>query len=246
MFRPLTGKLHELQDKYPERIRRLESIFDTPTIVYIDFGNVYRWQAKLGWHIDLKRLKHLFDGFETIREVKFYNGTLTGDANSEKIIKDAGEYGYTVITKPVKWMKLEIDVTGIPADSPEVLKRFISASLIRKFNLDTIVYLNQRLRELNRQGIVHIDELKCNFDVEIGRDIYLDHRDRKAETYVLWSGDSDFVDPIRHLLEDGKKVVLFATVRRVAKELSELRSAGLQLFDIQKLREFICWPRENR
>ena len=51
---------------------------------------------------------------------------------------------------------------------------------------------------------------------------------------------------IAELLDDGKKVVLFATARRVASELNELRNNGLSIFDIQKIRDFICWSRELR
>ena len=64
------------------------------------------------------------------------------------------------------------------------------------------------------------------------------------ENFILWSGDSDFADPVQQLLEDKKNVVLFATARRVATELNELRSKGLLIFDVQKIREFICYKKE--
>lgn len=59
-----------------------------------------------------------------------------------------------------------------------------------------------------------------------------------------WSGDSDFADPLEKLLKAGKNVFLFATARKVSKELSALREKGLIIFDIQKIRNFICWKRE--
>jgi hypothetical protein len=60
----------------------------------------------------------------------------------------------------------------------------------------------------------------------------------------LWSGDSDFTDSIEKLMGVGKKVVLFATARKVSKELSSLTGKGLMIFDIQKIRDFICWKKE--
>ena len=33
---------------------------------------------------------------------------------------------------------------------------------------------------------------------------------------------------------------VFATARRIARELNDLRSQGLIIFDIQKIRDFIC------
>ncbi len=41
-----------------------------------------------------------------------------------------------------------------------------------------------------------------------------------------------------------KKVILFATAGKVSKELSGLTSSGLIIFDIQKIKEFICWNKE--
>lgn len=244
MFQPRTDRIKQLAEKYVNRISELERIFDRPTNIYIDFANVFRWQEKLAWHIDLKRLKQFLDSFNTIGEVKFYNGVLAGDAVSEHFINEVKGYGYIVITKPVKIMRLSIDASSIPLDSPEILKQFIRTPLLQKLNIETIVFLNERLKELNQQGIFYIEDLKCNFDVEIGRDMLIDYATAKADNFILWSGDSDFADPIVQLLYDGKKVGLFATARKVATELNDLRKNGLFIFDIQKIREFICWKKE--
>jgi uncharacterized LabA/DUF88 family protein len=244
MFTPKVDRIRELSGIYPKRIEELETIFFGKTNVYIDFANVIGWQDKLGWHIDLKRLKQLLDSFSTICGVKLYYGTLTGDIKSEQLIKEAEKYSYDVVTKPVKVMKFSIDISSISSDSPEILKQFIREPLLQKMDIETIVFLNTRLKGLNKQGLNHIETMKCNFDVEIGRDMLLDYAQHKAENFILWSGDSDFADPIRQLLTDVKKVVLFATARRVATELSELRRAGLFIFDIQKIKDFICWKRE--
>ena len=57
MFKPKTERIELLSKRFPERAKELETIFDKRTGVYIDFANVIGWQEKLGWHIDLKRLK---------------------------------------------------------------------------------------------------------------------------------------------------------------------------------------------
>lgn len=246
MFQPKTDRIKHLAEKYPNRINELERIFDKPTNIYIDFANVFRWQEKLGWHISLKRLKQLLDSFATINEIKFYSGRLIGDTKSERIIEEANALGYIIVTKLVKIMRLSIDISSIPLNSPEILKQFIRDSLLKKLNIETIEFLNGKLKELNQQGTMFIEDLKCNFDVEIGRDMLLDfHRD-KVQNFILWSGDSDFADPLKQLLIDGKKAGIFATVRRVAAELNELKENGLFIFEIQKIKNFICWPRENQ
>ena len=244
MFKSKTERIKELAEKHSKRIEELEGIFDKKTNIYIDFANVIRWQDKFKWHIDLKRLKQFLDSFSNIEKIKFYNGKLEGDEKSLAILEEAEKYGYIVKTKPVKIMQLSIDVSSISPNSPEILKGFIRAPLLKKLKVEAIEFLNNQLKELNQQGILFVQDLKCNFDVEISRDMLIDYEKNKIENFILWSGDSDFADPVNQLLEDGKKVVLFATARRVASELNELQEKGLFIFDIQKIRNFICWKRE--
>jgi len=244
MFQAKTERIEELSQKYPDRILELEKIFDKKTNIYIDFANVIRWQDKLKWHIDLKRLKQFLDSFENIEKIKFYNGKLEGDEKSLMILSEAEKCGYIVKTKLVKAMQLSINVSSISSNSPEILKNFIRMPLLKKLKVEAIEFLNNQLKGLNQQGILFVQDLKCNFDVEIGRDMLIDYKNNKIENFVLWSGDSDFADPMNQLLEDDKKVILFATARRVASELNELQEKGLFIFDIQKIRNFICWKKE--
>jgi len=246
MFDAKSNRINELAKLYVNRIKELKGIFDQKTYVYIDFANVIHWQDKLGWHIDLRRLQQFLNSFDTVGDIKFYNGTLAGDHKSEKIIATAKERGYVVITKPVKFMRLSIDASSVPSNSTELIEQFIRNTLLRKLSVETVEYLNKRLKELNQQGIRELRDRKCNFDVEIGVDMLLDFHMNKAENYILLSGDSDFADPIDKLLKKNKKVVLFATARRVATELNDLRSKGLLIFDIQKIRNFICYKKEIR
>jgi len=97
---------------------------------------------------------------------------------------------------------------------------------------------------MNKKGIYAIEDFKCNFDVEIGRDMTIDLERDDADTFVLWSGDSDFHDPLNEILSSGEKAILFATARAVSKELNSLKPNGLMIFDIKKIKEFICWKRE--
>jgi len=244
MFKPISPHLAELAAAYPEKIQELEQVFGKKTNVYIDYANVRPWAQKLGWHIDLKRLKQLLSSFDTVNEVKLYHGTLLGNPQSEAVIAEAGSLGYVVKTKPVKILTLSIDVSSIAPDSPDLLKNFIRKPLLKKLTVETIGVLNKELRALNQQGILSVEDLKSNFDVEIGRDMLRDYDTDELDNFVLWSGDSDFVDPVQQLLSDGKKVALFATARRVAVEFNDLRAKGLLIFDIQKIREFICYKKE--
>ncbi|MBU0546406.1 NYN domain-containing protein [Patescibacteria group bacterium] len=244
MFSPKTDRIKLLSEKFSVRISELEKLFLEATNIYIDYANVRPWATKLGWHVDLKRLKQFLDSFSNIQSTKIYRGTLLGDEDSEDTIEELHSRGYVVKTKPVKIMKQSIDVSSIATTSPDLLNKFIRKCLLKKYDLETVEYLNGKFKEMNQNGIFYIEDLKCNFDVEIGRDMLVDYERNHVDTFVLWSGDSDFADPVEQLLGDNKKVVLFATARKVSTELSNLREKGLVIFDIQKIRNFVCWKKE--
>lgn len=241
MFKPKTIRIEALAEMFPNIIQELESIFNEKTNIYIDCSNILFWQDKLGWHFDFKKLFQLLKSFDSVNEIKFYHGTLVGDRNSEQWIKDIENYGYIVKTKPVKIMRFSIDVSSIPQNSPVLLESFIMKELMLKFDLTTVEFLNQKLAELNRRGILHIEKRKCNFDVEIGRDMLVDFSKDDIKNFILFSGDSDFVDPISQLLKDKKKVHIFATARRISPELS---ATGAFIFEVKKIREFVCRSKE--
>lgn len=244
MFTPKTKKIETIYTQKSQIIRTLEALFGDSTRVYIDYANIRPWSNKLEWHIDLIRLKQFFDSFSQVEAVNFYSGYLLGDENSEREIKQIEKQKYVVRTKPVKIMRFSIDASGIPTDSTAILNHFVKRSLLRKFDINTIEYLNAQFKNLNKNGEYYIEDRKCNFDVEIAVDMLLDHERTKTKTFVLWSGDSDFSDPVAKLLRNGKKVIVFATTGKVSSELAKLKEDGLIIFEIKKIKEFICWNRE--
>ena len=138
-------------------------------------------------------------------------------------------------------MKHSINFTSIKSTATDLLEQFVRRCLIRKYDIETIEYLNCKFKDMNNKGKFYIEDRKCNFDVEIGVDMLMDFEKNNIDTYILWSGDSDFYDPVKKLLYEGKNVILFATARKVSTELNSLRDKGLFVFDIQKIRNYICW-----
>ena len=243
-FEPKTERISKLVDLQEERILELEKLFGGSVMMYIDYANVRPWSQKLKWHVDIKRLKQFIDSFNQITSTKFYQGILDGDERSESEAREVVRYGYEFRTKPVKIMKIPIKADTIPEDSTAIISNFIRKALLRKLDTETVKYLNHKLADLNKRGELYVEDRKCNFDVEIGVDMLLDYEHNNVDTFVLWSGDSDFYDPVLKLLKEGKKVILFATAGRVARELNDLRGEGLIIYDIKKTRDFICWKRE--
>lgn len=241
MFNPKTKRIEKLAKLFPKVIEELEDIFDGDSGMYIDWQNVIHWQEKFGWHFDLRRMKQFFDSFSTIKFVKIYVGTLKDNEQSEGQITELSKFGYDVKTKSVKIMSISIDTSSIPKNSPALLQNFIRKSLLKKLDLESIEFLNNKLAELNQRGILNIEDQKCNFDVEIGREMSRDFELDSLNSYILWSTDSDFADPITQISSDGKKTVIFATSGRVSPELD---ATGVLIFDVKKMKEFICWPKD--
>lgn len=241
MFKPTTKRIERLGEIFPEVILELESIFSGNTNIYIDWQNVIHWQDRLGFHIHVKRLKQFLDSFHTVKKISVYTGTLDGNEKSQETIAEMKEWGYQVETKPVKIMPYSIDASSIPLNSPTLLEPFIKKPLLSVVNIKIIETINSFFSDLNKQGIFYLEDKKCNFDVEIGRDMFLDLHKGEINNFVLWSGDSDFADPINVIRKAGKEVFLFSTSGRVSSELSELK---ILIFELKKVREFICWPKE--
>jgi len=245
MFTPKTTRIEDLSKQFPQVCQALDAIFGRGAAnLYVDYGNVRNWSKRLGWHVDLKRLKQLVDSFSGPTISKLYYGTLNGDDDSHKLIRDAEAWGYSVLTKPVKIIRHSIDVSSISKNSPDIIRNFICGPLLQTFSLEMITALNSHLRALNRAGTLYFEDKKCNFDVEIGRDLQQDMIIGEADTFALWSCDSDFASSLEEGLEAGKNIVVFGVAGVIARELNMLRPKGLQIYDVRKLREFICWPRE--
>lgn len=242
MFVPITNRVRNIASLDAGSVKQLENLLNGNVNVYIDYANVRPWASRLGWNIEFKRLRQFLRSFDNVGEIKIYDGTLEGDENSEKSSaekKSVFKDGF--ITKPVKIMKHSIDYTSIKSTATDLLEHFIRKCLIRKYDVETIENLNMKFKDMNDKSIYYIEDRKCNFDVEIGVDMLMDFERNSVDSYVLWSGDSDFYDPLKKLLLAGKNVILFATARKVSTELNSLQSNGLFIFDIQKIRNFICW-----
>lgn len=234
MFNPKTKEVEQYAATHKNTIEQLEGIFDRPTNLYIDYANI---RKRSGWLISLQRVKDILDSFSHIQIAKFFYGVIPGPEGSKGFHRYLKRLGFEVTTKPVKTIRLPIDVTSISPQSPDILSNLIDPCLLKKLNLATVEYLNEQLRDLNKQGIKYLEKPKCNFDVEIGVEMRLDHINKKCQGFCLWSGDSDFADPVRTLLSNKSKVTIFGIAGRISSEMNELRDQGLGIFDFNKLRD---------
>ncbi len=129
MFSPKTREIRLAAEKDPGTITLLESLLNEKTVVYIDFGNVSGWPRKLNWEIDLRRLKDFLDSFGVI-QARFYFGTTPQHDGSARFMTFVYKTGYKVRTKPVKTIRVSIDVSSISEKSPDILNNFIKDQLL--------------------------------------------------------------------------------------------------------------------
>lgn len=239
MFKAKTFALDFAAKNHAERIASLEKLLTDRTIVYIDFGNVRGWRKRLGWEIDLQKLKDFLDSFG-VKEVRFYFGTLPNDTSAGRFMTFIHKQGYKIRTKRVKKMMLSIDMTNIKDPrSRAVLESFVNSTFLNTMRPATIECLNEELKNLNARGFMHLECWKSNFDVEIGTDMRLACQLGEADSFCLFSGDSDFADPIEVILNGKKKVGVFGTAKHIASELNALKKNGLEIVDVAALRDFL-------
>ncbi len=106
--------------------------------------------------------------------------------------------GYEVITKDVKYIKVDI---------VELLLNTKKNRLISQFDEKLIERIKENINELKKQGIT-IEQPKCNLDIEMALDIYrgLDEYD----SYILISGDSDFESILKFARAEGKHITIIS------------------------------------
>ena len=90
-----------------------------------------------------------------------------------------------------------------------------------------------KLNEIITKGI---KRRKCDFDVEITRDIYTNFNE--IDTLILFSGDGDFKVIIEDFIESRKKVIVVFGRGHLGKEIQNLNN-GVFKCDVNLLKDFI-------
>jgi uncharacterized LabA/DUF88 family protein len=97
--------------------------------------------------------------------------------------------------------------------------------------------LNVNIGELQEQLKQPVLRRKCDFDVEISRDVY--NNLKNFETIIIFSGDGDYSALAEDLISKGKKVIVVFAPGHKGKEYEDFKM-GLFLCSANKLKEFIA------
>jgi len=190
---------------YLEWINKETSIF-----AYLDLTNMFHWQDVLGWRFRIEDIiKQLFT-FQNIKEVKVYYGLNPRDKeNSEAFHNRIKKTGAILKTKPMKF---------IPKTIEEGM--FFQRKTLTLFDDGVKKKIWALIDELQKSGIL-IEEQKCNFDVEMAMNMLDDAE--KLTAILLFSGDSDLLEPLQRLKVKGKKIGIVGVRGRVAGELHSIK-----------------------
>jgi uncharacterized LabA/DUF88 family protein len=183
--------------------------------------------------LDAYRLKEKYEQF-----VLF-----SGDSNFEyllKLLKKENKSGIYLGASPERKVSLR---EPFGAASHAVLTPYITTSLGRNENKFSFrsslvvikeygyVVFSKKLKII-RNGNFFIK--KGNVDIELAIDSY--RLKDNYDTFVLFSGDSDFEYLLKLLKEENKKIIVFSTAKNISRELIKISD---EYHELKKFKEFL-------
>lgn len=94
--------------------------------------------------------------------------------------------------------------------------------------------ITKPLKLIKTEDILRGDIRKANFDVEIAVDTI--EMAGRFDTFVLFSGDSDFDYLLKNLKGKGKRIIVVSTKNHISKELID---SSDKYIDLKKLKTYI-------
>ncbi len=185
--------------------------FKGRTAIFIDYANIKAWVKDKDFFIDLKVF------YDVVKKagadkIIFYYGTDEKNPSSFGFLNKLRSFGFEVVTKPVRYMK--ISLLGL-------LNKRVNQEWLKKLSAEIRKILTIEIEKLEKRNI-KLFSPKANFDVEITLDmlLFLD----EFENFILFSGDGDFVPIVKYLRSKNKNVIVIAGRKFLAGEL--LRAAN--------------------
>ena len=177
-------------------------------LVIIDWANVHGWFEKLKWEVDEKKLYKYLKTYKQIKDIRFYFGIESGNKKSEEFQKKIERMGYTLITKEVKWVPVTID--------KEYFRKSMN-NLFKEYGFDN-KFFSEFFKKLKKDK--NLKRRKCDFDVEITRDVFINIDN--FQSLILFSGDGDYKALVEYLLNHQKQVIIVHPFGLRGKEYNEL------------------------
>ena len=199
---------------------------------FIDASNLfYGGEKSLGWKIDYKKLLQYMKDKYGVSKVFYFGGVETHDF----------AYDYLKnMTVPIdqleKYLKRLIETSGNTINEAQLLLLGRHLQRIRFY---------QKLEQFGYSLILKPVKLyeqedgttrrKANCDVEMA--FYVMKEQDNFDQILVLSGDGDFLPLLKHLREQGKKVIVLARGLRTAREIRQF--AGPDFRDLVSLQNLI-------
>lgn len=177
------------------------------TLAVIDWANVYGWTKKLKWQVDVQKLFNFLKSYQDVFDIRFYFGVEKGNEKSEKFQQVIKEIGYALISKEVKWV-------------PVILEQSHFKDILKELKEISQSWQEPHIKELNKILNQPLYRRKCDFDVEITKDILMGID--SFDTLILFSGDGDYKVIVEYLLDLRKKVIVVHPFGARGKEYNDL------------------------
>jgi uncharacterized LabA/DUF88 family protein len=212
----------------PKKIKGLNKVR-----VFIDYANLKSSALHLGMHTDLKILYEYLSSIQYIDKVSLYYGTDPRNGESYKFIEWLKNTGYDVVTKDVKYIKVDIKDLVTTGKNKRLLEK-LDKDVVKKFLLE-VEKLNPR--------IDFLESPKCNFDIEIALDMFQSMQ--KYDGFILFSGDGDFAKVVQLARAEGKYVIVITLRKFLAGELVKSADKYINLAVFENLKGFLFKPTKN-
>ena len=171
-----------IEEKRKFYIETLER--ETAIIAYLDLVNMFHWQEVLKWQFRIEDVIRQLNDIKSIKEVKvYYEFNEKTPEISKQLHKRIRKAGATLRTKEVKFIRKSIDEA--------LLFKRTTRTLFDNRVSSGIEEIVEKLRKAIGN---HIEEPKCNFDVEMALDMIDDAE--KISGILLFSGDSDLAESL--------------------------------------------------
>ena len=140
--------------RYSEILKREPAL-----MAYLDLSNMFHWQDILGWKFRIEDVISSLRAPSNVKEVKVYYGLNERDrVQSESFHRRIRKTGAILKTKPVKYIRKTINEAF-----------FFKRATMTLFDGGMMKSIYALIEEIRRAGVL-IEELKCNFDVEMAMD----------------------------------------------------------------------------
>lgn len=212
---------------FPVKIKNVKKV-----LVLIDYANLLSSVRYLKKHIDMKVFYDYLSSLSYVKDISIYYGTDPRNPKSKTFINWLKKTGCRVITKDVKYIKVDIR---------DLLGNVKNKMLISKLDKGTITQLENNIQKLEAKGIL-FETQKCNLDVELSLDIYKSLN--KYDGYILISGDGDFVPIIKIARSKGKFVSVLSLRKFLAGELVRNCDMYVNLLSLKKVKGLFVNPKK--